>query len=166
MALKCLIKSHFAIIASVFFFSPPVQTEWEDVKVTTGPQTAELAFSRRSHVTAVMEKPSIEMGHAQRHEIHRPWSSKQWSSHTHTHTERELIFQPGMCPGSLKLQKTAGIFFPFSGLFKIFATESRLTEGQWLARMCIPHGCLSPDDWHASSRGLHQSHADHCCPTA
>lgn len=40
------------------------------------------------------------------------------NTHTHTRTGTKLIFQPGMCPGSPKLPKTAGIFFPSAGCLK------------------------------------------------
>ena len=58
--------------------------------MTTGPQTAELAFSHRSHVTAVMEKPSIEMEHAQdMKSTDLDLQSSEVVTHTHTERERE-----------------------------------------------------------------------------
>lgn len=64
-----------------------------------------------------MEKPSMQMEHAQRHEMQRPWSSKQWSilclGHTHKANlpTRNVSWLP-------EAPKTAGIFFPSAGCLK------------------------------------------------
>lgn len=98
----------------------------------------------RSRVRVVTEKPSFfkwsvskDPETASFKAAEEPVAGPQ--THTHTHKERKLIFQPGMRPGSPKLYRQQAVFslllssLLFCRLLKIFASELRLTEGHWPA---------------------------------
>lgn len=134
MALKCLIKIPFCYYYKCWacflaHIKKKKHTHREDVSTIS--QTAELAFN------AALLSQRLWRSHQFKCSMHKDMKSRvldlqssQVATHARTHTERKLIFQPGMSLGSLELQRQQAFFFSFCGLLKIFAIESSLTEGQ------------------------------------